>query len=46
MKNRLKELMLEKKLTFENLQAKTNIDCKTLEYFEKGLETGIPNLEG
>lgn len=45
MKNRLKELMLEKKLTLDDLQAKTNIDRKTLGHFEKGLEAGIGDFD-
>lgn len=43
MKNRLKELRVEKGLTLDDVQAKTNIDCEILECFEKGLENGIPN---
>lgn len=43
MKNRLKELRMEKGLTLNDVQAKTNIDFKILENFEKGLENGIPN---
>ena len=43
MQNRLKKLRLEKRLTLADVQAKTNIDFKILENFEKGLENGIPN---
>lgn len=43
MKNRLKELRIEKGLTLADMQAKTNIDFKILENFEEGLENGIPN---
>ncbi|MDX5065595.1 helix-turn-helix domain-containing protein [Lactobacillus gasseri] len=43
MKNRLKELRIEKGLTLADMQAKTNIDFRILENFEKGLENGIPN---
>lgn len=43
MQNRLKKLRLEKRLTLSDVQAKTNIDFKILENFEKGLENGIPN---
>lgn len=43
MENRLKELRMERGLTLANVQAKTNIDFKILENFEKGLENGIPN---
>jgi transcriptional regulator with XRE-family HTH domain len=35
---------MEKGLTLNDVQAKTNIDFKILENFEKGLENGIPNL--
>ena len=43
MQNRLKKLRLEKRLTLADIQAKTNIDFRILENFEKGLENGIPN---
>ncbi|MCR1916231.1 helix-turn-helix domain-containing protein [Lactobacillus taiwanensis] len=43
MENRLKGLRMERGLTLANIQAKTNIDFKILENFEKGLENGIPN---
>lgn len=43
MKNRLKKLRLEKRLTLADVQVKTDIDFKILENFEKGLENGIPN---
>lgn len=43
MQNRLKKLRLEERLTLSDVQAKTNIDFKILENFEKGLENGIPN---
>ena len=43
MKNRLKELRIEKGLTLADMQAKTNIDFRILENFEKGLENGIHN---
>ena len=43
MQNRLKKLRLEKRLTLADVQAKTNIDFKILENFEKGLENGIHN---
>lgn len=44
MQNRLKKLRLEKRLTLADVQVKTDIDFKTLENFEKGLENGIPKL--
>lgn len=43
MKNMLKKLRLEKRLTLADVQVKTDIDFKILENFEKGLENGIPN---
>ena len=43
MRNRLKKLRLEEGLTLADVQAKTNIEFKILENFEKGLENGIPN---
>ncbi|ART99121.1 helix-turn-helix domain-containing protein [Lactobacillus gasseri] len=43
MQNRLKKLRLEKRLTLADIQAKTNIDFRILENFEKGLENGIHN---
>lgn len=43
MRNRLKKLRLEERLTLADVQAKTNIDFKILKNFEEGLENGIPN---
>ena len=36
-------MRLEKRLTLADVQAKTNIDFRILENFEKGLENGIHN---
>lgn len=36
-------MRLEKRLTLADVQAKTNIDFRILENFEKGLENGVHN---
>lgn len=42
MKNRLKELRMEKGLTLTDVQAKTNIDFKILENLEKHYRVHTP----